>query len=374
MKQLRKLGGLPIALTALLTVVALAGCPAAMNQPIGFAAEKLTLSPIEGVEHTPISGVTLPEAMGGDGTFTYRLTPEVPGLTFDAATRVLSGTPTMAGSYSMTYTATDSAGTKTYLRFTVTVMSSISSFRGTWQATFPWQDEHGELIGTYVETLTFTVERYIVVRSHYLGGAFDHYWNYSGTWEHTDSTITRIWEENDDDDGRTPGVERRVSKNYHWIDARKTLCMQVWHDEQERLSDPLCVPYDRVENPLPSPPIGTWRSTTFDEDRTMIIRGDGTLRIDVVWRTGTDTTTAKFEFDEENYYLTLKDATYTWTPTGGAPEHRVRGTSEWVPRVAYAPTDRSPDEMQVSSAFVTEDPDSPYYRQYGGYHRTFRRE
>ena len=374
--RLRTLGALPMALVAVVTVVALAGCPAAITQQrISFAADKLTLSesPIEGVEGTPISNVTLPVAMGGDGTLTYSLTPDVPGLEFDAATRVLSGTPTRAGTYQMTYTANDSAGNTTSLRFTVTVMSSISAFRGTWQATsFPWW-EGDEQIGTYVDTLTFTMERYIWMRSHYRGGSFDNYSYDSGTWESTDSTITRIWEEDDDDDDMTPVVERRVSKKYHWIDARKTLCMQDWDNDQELLSVPTCVRYERVENPLPSPPVGTWRSTTFGEDRTMIVRGDGTLRIDVVWSWGTFTTDAKFEFDEDNYYLTLKDATYTRTPTGGATEPWVRD-SEWVPRVAYAPTDRSPDEMAVSVPFVTEDPDSQHYRQYGGYHRTFRRQ
>ena len=215
MTELRKLGGLPIALVALLTVVALAGCPAAMKQPIGFAAGKLTipLSPIEGVEHTPISGVTLPEAMGGEGTLTYRLTPEVPGLTFDPATRVLSGTPTMAGTYPMTYTATDSAGNTTSLKLTVNV---ISSFRGTWQATFPWWGDH-EIKGTHIDTLTFTKERYIHVRSHYLtDGTWDHLWNNSGTWTHADDTITRIWDHDHDDDDTTPIIPGRVSKTYRW--------------------------------------------------------------------------------------------------------------------------------------------------------------
>ena len=45
-------------------------------------------------EGVPISPLTLPEASGGDGTLSYSLTPSVPGLTFNAATRALSGTPT----------------------------------------------------------------------------------------------------------------------------------------------------------------------------------------------------------------------------------------------------------------------------------------
>ncbi len=46
--------------------------------------------------------VTLPEASDGDGTLSYTLSPDVPGLTFDPATRTLSGTPTTPDTYSMT--------------------------------------------------------------------------------------------------------------------------------------------------------------------------------------------------------------------------------------------------------------------------------
>ena len=56
-----------------------------------------------------IEPVTLPEATGGDGELAYELSPELPtGLTFDPATRVLSGTPTEAAeTATYTYTATD---------------------------------------------------------------------------------------------------------------------------------------------------------------------------------------------------------------------------------------------------------------------------
>ena len=55
-----------------------------------------------------ITSLTLPPATGGNGALTYTLGPMIPdGLTFDAATRTLSGTPTTAGTYDMTYTAQD---------------------------------------------------------------------------------------------------------------------------------------------------------------------------------------------------------------------------------------------------------------------------
>ena len=58
-------------------------------------------------EGEAISPLTLPEASGGNGALSYFLTPTVPGLTFTMATRTLSGIPTSAGTYDMTYQAAD---------------------------------------------------------------------------------------------------------------------------------------------------------------------------------------------------------------------------------------------------------------------------
>ena len=73
-----------------------------------------------------IDALTLPEAGGGDGdgTLTYSLSPDVPGLSFNAATRRLTGTPTVAGTYSMTYTVTDADGDTDSLSFTIAVEAS----------------------------------------------------------------------------------------------------------------------------------------------------------------------------------------------------------------------------------------------------------
>ena len=65
-----------------------------------------------------IEPFVLPAATGGDVSpeivgntyeffYTYAVTGLPPGLSFDAATRTVSGTPTAAGSYSVTYTADD---------------------------------------------------------------------------------------------------------------------------------------------------------------------------------------------------------------------------------------------------------------------------
>ena len=76
----------------------------------------------------PIAPLTLPEATGGTAPYEYALTgpngadlSEVPGLTFDPATRVLSGTPTRAGTTRLTYTVTDSEDNVTSTTFAVTV-------------------------------------------------------------------------------------------------------------------------------------------------------------------------------------------------------------------------------------------------------------
>ena len=68
-----------------------------------------------------ISPLTLSAASGGNGSLSYSLTPAVPGLVFAAATRTLSGSPTSAGTYAMTYQAVDGASDAASLTFTITV-------------------------------------------------------------------------------------------------------------------------------------------------------------------------------------------------------------------------------------------------------------
>ena len=73
-----------------------------------------------------IGPLTLPAASGGDGALTYSLTPAIPGLRFDAARRQLTGTPTRAGTFNMTYTATDADGDTDTLHFTITVTAPVT--------------------------------------------------------------------------------------------------------------------------------------------------------------------------------------------------------------------------------------------------------
>ncbi len=76
---------------------------------------------------TAIDTLTLPMATGGDGDLTYSLSPSVPGLTFNATTRQLSGTPSTAGTHVMTYTVTDEDGDTDTLGFTITVSAGTAT-------------------------------------------------------------------------------------------------------------------------------------------------------------------------------------------------------------------------------------------------------
>ena len=58
-----------------------------------------------------VESLALPEASGGTAPLTYTLSPALPaGLTFDAATRTIAGTPRAASESVYTYTVTDANG------------------------------------------------------------------------------------------------------------------------------------------------------------------------------------------------------------------------------------------------------------------------
>ena len=58
-----------------------------------------------------VEGIVLPAASGGTAPLTYSLSPALPaGLTFDAATRTIAGTPTAAAETEYTYTVMDANG------------------------------------------------------------------------------------------------------------------------------------------------------------------------------------------------------------------------------------------------------------------------
>ncbi len=74
-------------------------------EPLAFA-EGAMIDAIEATAGTAIADMVLPEATVGEGDITYS-TSELPaGLSFDAETRTLSGTPEAEGTTEVTYTAT----------------------------------------------------------------------------------------------------------------------------------------------------------------------------------------------------------------------------------------------------------------------------
>ena len=72
-----------------------------------------------------IAALVLPEATGA-GSLTYRVSALPAGLSFDAATRTLAGTPTQAsnGAVAIAYTATDSDGDVATLSFTIAITAT----------------------------------------------------------------------------------------------------------------------------------------------------------------------------------------------------------------------------------------------------------
>ena len=103
-----------------------------ITQPVTFTAtatapDPLAFSPSTIADQTFTVGSTiqplrLPVATGGTAPYTYSLSPIPAGLSFNTATRILSGTPTTAATAtSIIYTARDAAGRSASLTFTITV-------------------------------------------------------------------------------------------------------------------------------------------------------------------------------------------------------------------------------------------------------------
>ena len=108
--------------TGLITIADAAMMPPEM-EPLAFA-EGAMIASFEATAGTPINDMVLPEATVGAGDITYS-TSELPaGLSFDAETRTLSGTPEAEGTTEVTYTAT--AGDESVdLTFSITVNAML---------------------------------------------------------------------------------------------------------------------------------------------------------------------------------------------------------------------------------------------------------
>ena len=94
-------------------------------EPVGFGfmAEREVMAGFKYKVDTAIASLVLPAASGGREPIVYSLEPTIPGLQFNVATRTLAGTPTEAGTYYMSYDATDDWKEYARLSFTVTVGS-----------------------------------------------------------------------------------------------------------------------------------------------------------------------------------------------------------------------------------------------------------
>ena len=116
-----------------------------------------------------IPALTLLEAMGATVTATYTLTgpageslaTAVPGLSFTPADRILSGTPTVAGTTTLTYTVTDSATppATASATFDVTIAPTLAIT----SPSVP-EGDSGPATLTYAVTLTGATDQTVTVR------------------------------------------------------------------------------------------------------------------------------------------------------------------------------------------------------------------
>ena len=98
-----------------------------MSTSFGFAGD--TVIPDQRyTAGTAIAPLVLPAASGGTGALTYRLVGLPAGLSFDAATRTIAGTPTAAtgGAVEVSYIVTDGDGSIAFLTFNITVNPGLS--------------------------------------------------------------------------------------------------------------------------------------------------------------------------------------------------------------------------------------------------------
>ena len=253
--------------TALVAIGAvLVGCTSPAVPDVRFSAEKLTISVPTMVVGTEVTE-TLPEAMGGEEDLIYSLSPDVPGLTFDPPTRVLSGEPTTPGTYDMTYTATDSAtgGTMESVQFTIAVEPVVvtptteeSLMGAVWVHEDGWQNDDGAQ-GTRRYMLVFTKDRWIAHFAHVrTDGTFDEEESHtqSGTWAATDTEIVRTWKDDD--------MLRSLPKAYSWgNDERTALYLKNW-ERENAFEDVDYWLYTRDEAPG-ADLTGTWRYERWEE-------------------------------------------------------------------------------------------------------------
>jgi gliding motility-associated-like protein len=101
------------------------GCNATATFTISISSIGLiTLPPAnlpDGLVDNNYPPQTLPAPAGGTGPYTYAVNNLPPGFVFDTSTRVLSGTPTLGGTFTFSVTVTDANGLTATTNYTVVV-------------------------------------------------------------------------------------------------------------------------------------------------------------------------------------------------------------------------------------------------------------
>ncbi len=300
--------------TALVALGAvLAGCTSPVAPDVRFSAEKLTISLPTMVVGQALSPTTLPEAMGGKEGLVYSLSPAVPGLTFVAATRVLSGTPTMPGTYDMTYTAKDSAtgGTMESVKFTISVVPAAltpteSLMGAVWVHEDSWTDD--DIVqGPRRYMLVFTKERWVGHFAHFRAdGTFHEEESYtqSGTWTATDTEIIRTWYDDD--------TLRSLPKAYTWgNDQRTALYLKIW-ERENAFDDVDYWLYTKGES-TGADLTGTWRYERWEEHED----DDGNVRQEFrTWTLEITGAALTYTFTSQLQEDLGTDIMHVWVQTG----------------------------------------------------------
>ena len=256
------------------------------------------------------------------------------------------------------------------------VMEPKPTLMGTWRGTNDWwqHDDRTDdyyIAGTETITLTFTKDRYIYVHS---GISFDGTESgtgqNSGTWQATETTVTKTEDVDHDDLDETPRIDVSVTKTYYLLgESGNVLYMHDFGD-----SEPVTTfrRYERVDYELPPAALaGVWTNHQMDEDgatetKTITIGLDGTIQFREVgthadgdsWESEIN---AKLELDEDNYVLNMIDPT------------NIDGYPIMESRIAFAPTENTPNEIAVSPHW-NESASNEHYHKYGNYYLRFTRQ
>ena len=242
------------------------------------------------------------------------------------------------------------------------------TLQGTWLWEGSYVDDEDGRTYDEVQVLTFTGSgRAVSFNAVYddAGTQIDD-WTYTSGWATNDTTVTRTWYDDHDDDDETPDVRSDLEKSYYWVEGRNAMFINPWGDEHPT---DYVQRHTRVANPLPDGLAGTW---TYDaewdrmEDLGYIIGqhwtfafGEDGAFTEVYRSTRSDnnevgyfTVMGTWSHDNEdpNFVLVSVD-TATYLRPDGALVDLAEIAPYWIGatlRYAYAPTD-SPDLITVST-------------------------